>query len=152
MDLLPPVGECLESPGIDTPDAVESGMEVAGGSPPADIDISVGPDVLPTAASGTTEVSQKWMEIDTPDPVESGMEVAGGSPSVIYISVGPDVLQTAVSVMTVVSEKWMERSVINLDVLGSDGPAMILPEEVRMSAVKFAWFRIRYRQQYPCGQ
>ena len=86
MDLLPPVGECLESPGIDTPDAVESGMEVAGGSPPADIDISVGPDVLPTAASGTTEVSQKWMEIDTPDPVESGMEVAGGSPPLFTLA------------------------------------------------------------------
>ena len=32
-DLLPPVGECLESLGIDTSDAGESGMEVAGGSP-----------------------------------------------------------------------------------------------------------------------
>ena len=31
-DLLPPVGECLESLGIDTPDAGESEMEVAGGS------------------------------------------------------------------------------------------------------------------------
>ena len=46
MDLLPSVGECLESLGIDTPNAVVSGMEVAGGSPPADIDISGGPDLL----------------------------------------------------------------------------------------------------------
>ena len=43
---------------IDTPDPVESGMEVACGSPPADIDISVGPDVLQTAISVTTVVSE----------------------------------------------------------------------------------------------
>ena len=121
MDLLPPVGECLESLGIDTPDAVVSGMEVAGGSPTA---VSVGPDVLQTAVSVTTEVSEKWMEIDTPDAVVSGMEVAGGSPPAdIDISGGPDVLQRAVSVTTVVSEKWMERFVINLDVLCLDGLA-----------------------------
>ena len=109
---------------IDTPDPVKSGMKVAGGSPPADIDISMGPDVLPTAVSVTTEVSEQWMEINTSDPVESGMEVAGGSPpAVIDISVGPDVPQTAVSVTAVVSEEWMERFVINLDVLCSDGLA-----------------------------
>ena len=44
------------------------------------MDISVGPDVLQTAVSVTTVVSEKWMEIDTPDAVVSGMEVAGGSP------------------------------------------------------------------------
>ena len=43
-DLLPPVGECLESLGLDTPDAVESGMEVTGGIPQAEIDISVDTD------------------------------------------------------------------------------------------------------------
>ena len=79
-DLLPPVGECLESLGIDTPDAGESGMEVAGGSPPADMDICVVLDVLQTAVSVTTEMSERWIEIDTPDPVKSGMKVAGGSP------------------------------------------------------------------------
>ena len=121
-NLLPLVGECLESLGIDTPDAVESGMEVAGGSPPADMDISVVPNVLQTAVSVTTEMSERWIEIDTPDPVKSVMEVAGGSPPAdIDISVGPDVLPTAVSVTSVVSEKWMERFVINLDVLCSDG-------------------------------
>ena len=105
-------------------DAVVSGTEVAGGSPPANIDISGGPDVLPTAISVMTVVSEKWMEIDTPDAVVSGMEVAGGSPPAnIDISGGPDVLQTAVSVTTVVSEEWMERFVINLDVLCSDGLA-----------------------------
>ena len=121
MDLLPPVGECLESLRMDITDDVVSGMEVAGGSPPADIDISGGPDVLPTVISVTTVVSEKWIEIDTPDAVVSEMEVAGGSPPAdIDISVGLDVLQTAVSVMTVVSEKWMERFVINLDFLCSD--------------------------------
>ena len=39
-DLLPPVDECRESLGLDTPDAGESGM-VAGGSPPAEIDFSL---------------------------------------------------------------------------------------------------------------
>ena len=46
-DLLPPVNDCRESLGLGTPDAVESGMEVAGGIPPAEIDISVNPDMLP---------------------------------------------------------------------------------------------------------
>ena len=107
-DLLPPVGECLESFGLDTPDAVESGMEVAGGSPPAEIDISVNLDMLPTATSVTTQVSEEWIEIDTPDPVESGMEATSGSPpAVCDISVDTDVLQTAISVTTQVSDKWM---------------------------------------------
>ena len=124
-DLLPPVGECLESLGLDTPDAVEwkwlveflrprltlaleSGMEITGGSPPAVSDISVEPDVLQTVISVTTQVSDKWMVIDSPDVMESGMEIAGGSPPAeVDIRVGPDVLPTAVSVTTQVSEKCM---------------------------------------------
>ena len=91
-DLLPPVDDCRES---GTPDAVESGMEVAGGIPPAEIDISVNPDMLLTATSVTTEVSEEWMETDTPDTVESGMENTSGSPPAISdISVDTDVLQT----------------------------------------------------------
>ena len=43
--------------GIDTLDAGESGMEVAGGSPSAVMDISLVPDVLQTAVSVTTEMS-----------------------------------------------------------------------------------------------
>ena len=121
MDLLPPVGECLESLRMDTPDDVVSGMEVAGGSPPADIDISGGPDVLPTAISVTTVVSEKWMEIDTPDAVVSGMEVAGGSPPAdIDIVGGPDVLQTVGSVTAVVSEKWMEIDTLDAVVSGTE--------------------------------
>ena len=109
---------------IDSPDVMESRMEMAGGSPPAEVDISVGPDVLPTAVSVTTQVSEKWMVIDSPDAVESGMEMAGGSPPAeIDISVGPDALLTAISVTTVVSEKWMKRFVMDLDVLCSDGLA-----------------------------
>ena len=93
---------------IDTPDAGESGMEMVSGNPPADIDICVVPDVLPTAIYVRTVVSDKLMEIDTPDAVMSSMEVAGGSPpAVSNISVNTDVLQTAIYVTTQVSEKWM---------------------------------------------
>ena len=73
--LTPPVGECLDSPSIDTPDAGESGIEMAGGNPPADIDICVVPDVLPTAVSVITEMSGNWININTPDTVESEMEI-----------------------------------------------------------------------------
>ena len=134
---------CLDSPRIDTPEAVVSSMEVAGGSPPAEINISrspdrlqtelsvattemaggsppanidicVVPDVLPTAISVKSVMSDKSSGIDTPDAVVSSMEVAGGSPPAeIDISESPDVLQRAVSVTAVVSEKWMERFVIN---------------------------------------
>ena len=108
-DLLPLVGECRESLGPDTPDAGESGMEMTGGSPPAEVDISEFPDVLQTARSVTTEVSPKWMEIDTPDIMESGMEVAGGSPPAeVDISEYPDGLLIARSVKTAVSEKCVE--------------------------------------------
>ena len=117
--------------GIDTLDAVVSGMEVAGGSPPADIDISGGPDVLPTAISVTTVVSEKWMKFDTPDAVVSGTEVAGGSlPADIDISGDPDVLPTAISVTTVVSEKWIkidtpDAVVSGTEVAGGSPPADI---------------------------
>ena len=49
--------------------------EMAGGSPPADIDICVVPDVLPTAISMKTVMSDNLMEIDTSDTVVSRMEV-----------------------------------------------------------------------------
>ena len=104
-----------------TPDAVVSSMEVAGGSPPAAVNISRGPDAIPTVVSVTTKMS---VNINTPDTVDSGMEITGGSPPAEFdISVGPDVLLTAISVTTVVSEKWMKRFVMDLDVLCSDGLA-----------------------------
>ena len=122
MDLLPPVGECLESLGMDTPDAVVSGMEVAGGSPTADIDISWGPDVLQTAVSVTTVVSEKWMErlvinpdVLCSDGLASGDDPAGGSSDVGNdVGMAPDPIPTAVSVRTVVAEKWMDRFVLDL--------------------------------------
>ena len=99
----------------------QRGMEITGGSHPAVSDISVNTDVLQTAISVTTQVSEKWMMIDSPDAVDSGMEMAGENPPAEFdISVGPDVLLTAISVTTVVSEKWMERFVMDLDVLCSD--------------------------------
>ena len=57
--LTPASGECIGSLGIDTPDAVVSGIEVAVGNLTADNDISVGPEVLQTAVSVTTVVSEK---------------------------------------------------------------------------------------------
>ena len=106
-DLLPPVNDCRESLGLRTPDAVESGMEVAGGTPQAEIDISVNTDVLQTAIYVTTQVSEKCMVIDTPDPVEFGMEATSGSPlAVSDISMDTDVLQTAISVTTQVTSGW----------------------------------------------
>ena len=93
-------------------------MEVAGGIPQAEIDISVITDVLQTAISVTTQVSEKCMVIDTPDPVESGMEATGGSPPAVSdIRVDTDVLQTAISVTTQVSDKWMV--IDSLDVMES---------------------------------
>ena len=89
---------------MDTPDAGESRMEMAGGNPPADIDIYVVPDVLLTAISMKTVVSDKSMKIDTPDAVVSSMKVAGGSPPAeVNISRSPEALQTAVPVTTEMS-------------------------------------------------
>ena len=125
MDSLPPVGECLDSPSIDTPDAGESAMEMAGGNPPADIDICVVPDVLPTVISARTVVSDKSMEIDTPDAVVSGMEVAGGSPPAgVDISRGPDALQTAVSVTTEMDINTPDTVESGMEITGGSLPAV----------------------------
>ena len=130
-DSLPPVGECLESLGIDTPDAGESGMEMAGGNPPANIEICVVPDVLPSEISVKTAVSDKLMEIYTPDAMVARMEVAGGSPPAeIDISGGPDMLQTAASVTTGMSDWWMEINTSDpvesgMEVAGGSPPAVI---------------------------
>ena len=62
--------------------------EIVGGSPPANIDIYVVPDMLQTEISITTT------------------EMAGGSPPAdIDICVVPDVLPTAISVKSVMSDK-----------------------------------------------
>ena len=103
-DSLPPVSECLDSPSMDTPDSGESGMEMAGGNPPADIDVV--PDVLPTAISVKTVVSDK-SEIAGDDPAEESLDVGSD------VCVGTDSMPTAVSVRTVVTEEWMDRFVMN---------------------------------------
>ena len=72
--------------------------EMAGGSPPANIDICVVPGVLPIAMSVKTVMSDKSMEMDTPDGVVSGMEMTGGNPPVeIDISRSPDMQQISVT-------------------------------------------------------
>ena len=108
---------------IDSPDAVESGMEIASGSPPAEIDISVGPDVLLTAISVKTVVSEKWMErfvmdldVLCPDGLASGDDPAKESSDVgSDVCVVSDSMPTAVSMRTVVTEKWMDRFVMDLE-------------------------------------
>ena len=91
---------------MDTPDDVVTKMEIAGGSPPAEIRISKSPDRLHTEISVTST------------------EMAGGNPPAdIDICGSPEVLQRAGSVTAVVSEKWMERFVINPKVICLDGLA-----------------------------
>ena len=109
-------------------------MEVAGGSPPAVIDISVGPDVLQTAVSVMAVVSEEWMErfvinldVLCSDGSVSAEDPAGGSSDVgSEICVVPDPLPTAVSVRSVDAEKWMDRFVVDL---------LECPSVSRMSAV-----------------
>ena len=122
MNLLPPVGENIESLDVDTPDAVTSGKETVGGSSKVGSDICVVPDGLQTAVSVTTVVSEKWMErfvLDLDDlhsdVLASGEDPAGGSSDVRGdICVIPDPLPTAVSVRTVVAEEWMGWFVLDL--------------------------------------
>ena len=107
---------------IDTPDAVVSRMEVAGGSPHAEIDISGSLDVLQRAVSVTAVGSEKWMErfvmnlkvlcsdglAPDEDPARQGSDV-GSDGCVIQ-----DPIPTVVSVWTVVTEEWMDRFVLDL--------------------------------------
>ena len=77
--------------------------EMAGGSPPVDIDTCVVPDVLPIAMSVKTVMSVKPMEMDTLDGVVSRMEMTGGSPPVEFdINRSPDVLQISVTATEIV--------------------------------------------------
>ena len=123
MNLLPPVGESIESLDVDAPDALASGKETAGGSSKVGSDICVVPDLLQTAVSVRTVVTEKWMErfiLDLDDlcsdVLASGEEPAGGSSEVgSDVCVVPDLLPTAVSVKTVVAEKWMEWFVLDLE-------------------------------------
>ena len=108
---------------IDSPDAVESGMEMAGGSPLAEVDIRVGPNVLLTAISVTTVVSEKWMERFVMELDVLGLDglASGDDPAKESSDVGSDVcvvsdsMPTVVSVRAVVTEKWMDRFVMDLE-------------------------------------
>ena len=82
----------------------------------------MGPDVLLTAISVTTVVSEKWMErfvmdldVLCSDGLASGDDPAKESLVVgSYVCVVLDLMPTAVSVQTVVTEKWMDRFVMDL--------------------------------------
>ena len=107
---------------IDSPEVVESGMEMAGESPPAEVDICVCLDVLLTAISVTTVVSEKWMErfVMDLDVLCSDGLASGDDPAKESSDVGSDVcvvsdsIPTVVSVRTVVTEEWMDRFVMDL--------------------------------------
>ena len=107
---------------FNTSDPVESGMEVAGGSPPAVIDIGVGPGVLQKAVSVTAVVSEEWMKrfvINLNVLCLDGLASDDG-PARRSSDVGSDVwviqdpIPPVVSVRTVVTEKWMDRFVLDL--------------------------------------
>ena len=95
---------------------------MAGGSHPAEFDISVGPDVLLTGISVTTVVSEKWMKrfVMGLDVLWSDGLASGDDPAKESSDVGSDVcvvtvsMPTAVSVRTVVTEEWMDRFVMEL--------------------------------------
>ena len=122
INLLPPVGESIESLDVDTPDAVASGKETAGGSSKVGSDICVVLDVLQTAVSVTTVVSEKWMErfVLNLDDLRSDVLASGEDPVRESSDVGsdvcvvPDPLPTAVSVRTVVAAEWMDWFVLDL--------------------------------------
>ena len=107
---------------INSPNAMDSGMEMSGGSPPAEFDISVGPDVLLTAISVTTVVSEKWMERFVMDLDVLWLDglASGDDPAKESSDVGSDVcvvsdsMSIAVSVRRVVTEEWMDRFVMDL--------------------------------------
>ena len=97
-------------------------MEVDDRSPPAVIDISVGPDVLQREVSVTAVVSEEWMErfVINLDVLCSDGLASGDDPARRSSDVGSDVcviqdpIPTAVSVRTVVTEEWMDRFVLDL--------------------------------------
>ena len=110
---------------MDTPDGVVTRMEIAGGSPPAEINISKSPDrlqVLQRAVSVTAAVSEKWMErfVITPKVICLDGLAPDDDPARRSSDVGSDAcviqnpIPTVVSMRTVVTEKWMDRFVLDL--------------------------------------
>ena len=88
MNLLPPVGESIESLDVDAPNAVGSGKETAGGSSKVGSDICVVPDLLQTVV-----VSEKWMErfVLNLDDLRLEVLASGEDPAVGSSDVGSDV-------------------------------------------------------------
>ena len=99
-----------------------SRLEVAGGSPPAEIVINGSPDVLQRGVSVTAVVSEKWMERFVmnlkvlfsdglePDEIPARRSSDVGSDGCVL----QDSIPTLVSVRTVVTEEWMDRFVLDL--------------------------------------
>ena len=126
MNLLLPVDGSMEPLDDDAPEVLSSGREPAAGSSEVSRDVCVVPDLLQTAVSVTTVVSEKWMErfvlnLDDlrSDVLASGEDPAGGSSDVgsdvcSDVCVVPDPLLTAESVRTVVAEEWMDWFVLDL--------------------------------------
>ena len=122
MNLLLPVDGSMEPLDDDAAEVLSSGREPAAGSSDVGSDVCVVPDLLQTAVSVTTVVSEKWMErfvlnLDDIrlDVLASGENPAGGSSDVgSDVCVVPDPLPTVVSVQTVVAEEWMDWFVLDL--------------------------------------
>ena len=103
---------------MDTPDGVVSRMEMTGGSPLVETDISRSPDMLQISVTATEIVGgSPPADIDiyvVPDMLHTEIsvtttEMGGGSPPAdIDICVVPDVLPIAMAVKTVMSGKSME--------------------------------------------
>ena len=107
---------------MDTPAGVVSRMETTGGSPPAEFDISRGPDMLQISVMAT--------------------EMAGGSPPAdIDICVIPDVLPIAMSVETVMSDVSMEKDTSDV--------SRMWPVEVLRLKLSLTEVRTCYREWYP---
>ena len=122
MNLLLPVDGSKEPLDDDAPEVLSSGREPAAASSEVGRDVCVVPDLLQTAVSVTTVVSEKWMEMFVlnlddirSDVLASGEDPAGGSSDVgSDVCVVPDPLPTVVSVRTVVAEEWMDWFVLDL--------------------------------------
>ena len=106
MNLLLPVDGSKEPLDDDAPEVLSSGREPAAESSEVGRDICVVPDLLQTAVSVTTVVSEKWMErfVLNLDDIRSD----------VLASRDPDPLPTVVSVRTVVAEEWMDWFVLDL--------------------------------------
>ena len=125
---------------MDTPDGVVSKMEMTGGSPPVEIYISRGPDMLQISVTATEIVGgSPPADIDiyvVPNMLQTKISVTTTKmtdesfSAVIDIYVVPDVLPTAISVKSVMSDKLSGIDTPNavvsiMEVTGGSPPAEI---------------------------